>query len=254
MRTLNEIVQDLMSSLDSDEVNSIHDTVESVQVARIVRGVFYDCASDLGLERHEGLFELLPSNDPNKPVIMYVPSNVYNVYWVKYNTKLNTDTHSSYVDMKKIDFLDFFEKQSSLTEDGMEEFVYSINGEPYEFRYLTNKMPTCYSTLTSSTLIFDSFDINEDSTLVKNKTMCGGLIYPEFLMEDSFIIPVDPQQLSYLINKAKVRCFNELKQVENREAAGEARRQKIAHQRTKNRTPEALSALQRQHKLTGYGR
>jgi len=242
--------------MDSDEVNSIHDTVESNQVARVVRGVFYDCASDLGLEVNEGLFELNPSGNPSQPTIMYLPSHVSKLYWIKYNNKGATDTHSKYIDVERVDYLDFYETQFNLDSslDYVSEIVYSVNGEPFEFKYETNGFPRRFTNLTTSTLLFDRYDIDIDSTLVKNKTMCGGMLYPEFQMTDNFVIPVDPAQLSYLVNKAKVRCFSEIKQVENREAASEASRQKIAHQRTKNRLPDADTALQRQNKITGYGR
>ena len=39
------MVQDVMSSMDSDEVNSITDTTESLQVARIVRACYFDVVS-----------------------------------------------------------------------------------------------------------------------------------------------------------------------------------------------------------------
>ena len=128
-----EIVQDLLSAMDSEEVNSISDTAESLQVARLVRGVFYDCASDLGLAEHEGLFELNPSGDPSKPVIMYVPDNVTKVYWIKYNTKATGDEHSKYKDIDRCDFHDFFNWQSNLSSehDNVEEFILSVDGNPY---------------------------------------------------------------------------------------------------------------------------
>jgi hypothetical protein len=44
--TLLEIVQDVLNDMDSDEVNSISDTVEATQIANICRSVYYyDCRS-----------------------------------------------------------------------------------------------------------------------------------------------------------------------------------------------------------------
>ena len=40
--TLLEIVQDILSDMDSDEVNSINDSVESLQVAQIVKTAYYN--------------------------------------------------------------------------------------------------------------------------------------------------------------------------------------------------------------------
>ena len=57
-RTLLRLVQDILSSLDSDEVNSISDTPESLQVANIVRTTYEDLVSLLDLPEHFSFFEL----------------------------------------------------------------------------------------------------------------------------------------------------------------------------------------------------
>ena len=44
--TLLEYVQDIMSDLDSDEVNSIDDTVEALHVAQIVKSTFFAMMSN----------------------------------------------------------------------------------------------------------------------------------------------------------------------------------------------------------------
>ena len=126
----------------------------------------------------------------------------------------------------------------------------SFNGEDFEFMYLNNKMPEFYTDVGNLSFIFDSYLDTEDNTLQQSKTMCGGLVYPTFTLSDTFYPPLDPTQFSYYINKAKARAFIELKQHENKEAASEARRQKIITQVRKDRT-ENLTALQ---KITRYGR
>lgn len=255
-QTLLEIVQGLLDAMDSDEVNSISDTTESLQVARLCRGVFYDCATDLGLQEHEAVFELNPSADINKPVLMTIPNNVSKVLWIKYNHKLSTETVSKYVEIAKENFLDFFTKQQNYDTEAypnQDEMTYVSNTENFELKYLTDTMPTRYTSLSNNTLLFNSIDLTEDTTLQKSKTMCGGLVYPSFDLLDDFYPTLDPAQFSYYVNKCKVRAFYELKQVENREAGGEARKQKIAIQTNKFRLPED-SALTRQKRLTGYGK
>lgn len=40
--TLLDIVQDVLSDMDSDEVNSINDSIEALQVAAIAKSTFYN--------------------------------------------------------------------------------------------------------------------------------------------------------------------------------------------------------------------
>lgn len=83
-QTLLEMTQDILSRLDSDAVNSISDTVESMQVATIIKNKYYDVLSRGGLPENNKLFQLDPSLDINSPTLMYVPDGVGHIEWIKY--------------------------------------------------------------------------------------------------------------------------------------------------------------------------
>ena len=221
--------------MDSDEVNSISDTVESNQVALLLRSVYYDLAVDLGLPEHEGLFELDASGDSTKPTLMTVPSNVGIVRSIKYNIVELGDTRAEYQQMQYKPFEDFLEGQKMYLEDTVTagEMTFTSNGENFEVLYRNDKAPQFYTTFDDSTILFDSYDSTVDDTLQKSKTMCMGVVYPVFTLADSFVPDLDITQFSLLKNRAKVRAFAELKQAQNQEAASEARRQKIIVQKRK---------------------
>lgn len=250
--TLLEIVQLILSSMDSDEVNDINDTVESTQVATLLKSVFYDCAVDLGLPEHEALFELNASGDNAKPTLMTVPSNVTKINWIKYNNKLTTETYSNYLPLTYIHFDQFLDEQQSLREmtSDVGSMTFSSNGESFEVLYASDKMPEKYTTFNDRTILFDSYLATEDTTLQKSKTMCSGVLYPTFTLSNTFTPDLDPTQFSYFINRAKVRAFAELKQSANQEAASETRRQKIVVQKRKRTTPNRPELERRPH----YGR
>jgi hypothetical protein len=83
-KTLLELTQDVLSSIDSDEVNSISDTVESMQIATIIKNKYYDILTRSNLPLDNQLFQLNPSNDSSLPVLMYVPAAVDHIEWIKY--------------------------------------------------------------------------------------------------------------------------------------------------------------------------
>src|SRR5688572_9926765 len=105
--TLLDIVQEISGALDSEEINSISDTVESMQIANIVKGVFYDIAVDIGLPEHETLFELNASGDISKPCLMTVPSNVVTMRNLRYDNRLTGETEPDFVEVKYKPFEDF---------------------------------------------------------------------------------------------------------------------------------------------------
>lgn len=254
-QTLLEMTQTILSAMNSDEVNSISDTVESNQVALLIKNVYYDVAIDLGLPEHEGLIELNASLDNTKPVIMYVPNNVLRIKNISYDIRGTDGDDIDLPDWKELLYLPLPEfvlfTQSLRSSDATISSCQVTSGsDTFEFIHRTDTMPTYYTSFNDHTLLFDSYDSSVDTTLQKSKTMCVGSRYSTFLMQDDFTPDLDASQFPYFINRAKVRAFAEIKQQPNQEAASEARNQKIRSQKSRDRTP-VLSDFQ---KRQNYGR
>ena len=239
-RTLLEMAQELASSLDAEEFNSISDSTESMQIAMIIRGVYYDLATDIGLPEHEEVFQLNASGSTSFPVKMTLPARVTKTREIYYDCRDATETNPLYTPLIMKSFADFVIEQQGLREDtaGVGLMTIPFGGENYKIMYRTDKHPTYFTYAPDNTLLFDSYDSTVEATLQKSKTMCIGSMYPEFTLADAFTPDLDANQFSLLYNRAKVRAFNELKQQANQEAAGEARRQKIIIQKRKHTDPD----------------
>lgn len=183
---------------------------------------------------------------------MTIPDNVVRLDWVKYDSQTTEDTYKKYLDVNLCSLSEFLSNQKGLNSDdtNVENMTISLNGESHDILIYNDKFPQFYTTIGDSTLIFDSYHADYDTTLQKAKTLCHGIIYPTFTMSDNFAFDLDPSQFSLLVNRCKVRAFTELKQVGNQEAAGEARRQSVKVQKFK-RKAEQLPELTRAPK---YGR
>lgn len=83
-QNLLNIVQNILASMSSDEVNSISDTPESLQVANIVQNKYYDIVSRGDLPEHNQLFQLQSSQNVLQPTLMYIPSGICKMEWLKY--------------------------------------------------------------------------------------------------------------------------------------------------------------------------
>lgn len=245
--TLLKIVQQTLGSLGSDEVNSISDTIESLQIVDLVEQCYYDLCVELNLPEHELIFQLDPSGDNDKPCLMTIPSRVTKLYNVRYDKKDATDTLPKHEIIQYIPFADFLVRQTGIADESatnVDSMTITQNGESFSIVYRNDKDPDFYTTIDDFTLLFDSYDNTKDTTLQKSKSMCQGSTYPVFTRADSFYPDLDPTQFSLLVNKVKVRAFNELKQIENAEAVAESRRQKIVSQVRRNRTEDVPALYQ----------
>jgi len=239
--TLLDMVQDVLSSMDSDEVNSIEDNVEAMQVARVIRACFFDIANN-ELPEFSTLFQLNASGDSTKPVMMTRPDDVRSIMLVKYN-KLNSDnTDQAFTRITPLSIEDFFDRTQALalSDDVVSSMTHSILGDDFTFLYRTDKAPDYYTIIDDHTVFFDSYDSEVDNTLQKSKTFCVGEKEKTFLLEDSYEIPLDEQQHSWLLNEAKLLAYQELKQQTHAYAERTAKRQRIKAQRQKHVNRDAM--------------
>ena len=82
--SLLEMTQDILSALNSDMVNSISDTPESLQVAQCIKNTYFNMLGRYDMPEHNQLFNLNASNDTTKPVLMYRPDGVTRIEWIDY--------------------------------------------------------------------------------------------------------------------------------------------------------------------------
>ena len=64
--TLIELVQDILSDSDGDEINSISDTIEGQQCATVIRRIYQDIIETYDLQGTETAFKLEASGDAGR--------------------------------------------------------------------------------------------------------------------------------------------------------------------------------------------
>lgn len=234
--TLLELVQSILSSMDSDEVNSITDTVEARQVAEVVKSAYVDIVSKANLPEHYSMFSLL-SAPTTAPTVMRVPETVDELLWVKYNKETTDDTDMAYTPIGYLPLEQFLSQMHSLSESDtdVDTFNLSIAGSTIPILYRNNKAPDYYTTYDDNVVLFDSLDSSVDSRLSASKTTCYGRLTPTFTFADNFVPDLDATQFALLLNEAKSLAWTELKQVEHPKAEKSARRQWVRVQNTKDR-------------------
>lgn len=236
-QSLLDMTQEILSAMSSDEVNSISDTTESLQVATIIKRKYYDIISRGDLPEHMQPISLDPSNDITMPVLMYIPAGVSNLEWIKY---FNSDTDSpGYQYITILPTQQFIDMTSGFNTDdtNVDTFTFNpaVNGFPnsFTFYYKNDKQPSYCTIIANKYVIFDGYDDTLDTTLQTSKIMAFGKVVPTFTMADTFIPQLEDNQFSLLVNEAKALAYYELKQTPHQKAEQEIKRQWSATQRNK---------------------
>ena len=255
-RTLLELTQDILASLNGDEVTSINDSTESKDVATTIRTVFYEIASQAKLPEHYTLFQL-EETSVSTPTVMTKPTDIITIDWIKYNNQLLTDTASNYqfVDFyENSQFLDLLHRMDTEESDSVDRFDYTISGNTFVFPYGTNKYPSFYSSYNDNVIIFDSIDWEQEDFLRKTNTMGYGLKESSWTHSDSFVPPLDHKLFNLLYQTAKAQCFVDFKQIENASAERKSRRGWLTLIKEKNDVTEAQGGYYNSKQLPNYGR
>ena len=252
-KTLLELTQAVLSSMDSDEITSISDSVESVQAALVVKTAYEDIITRLELPEHFGLFTLTESGDTSKPTLMTLPSTVNELLWLKYNVETTTATDMAYADIKFLalkDFLDMMYAQAE-SDTVVIPFTHLANGFTTNFLYTNDRAPTYYTTFDDNTVVFDSYDVAVDTSyLVGSKSLGYGSLVIEWVTSDTFTPDLDANLFPLLLNEAKALAWAELKQTPHQKAEINAKRGWTVAQKTK----DAIDQRSFFERTQGYGR
>lgn len=243
------MVQTILSSMDSDEVNSITDTTEALQVAYVIRSVFYRIASSADLPEHESVFNLTASSS-STPTVMYRPATVNRIDWIKYNKADLVFTDPLFTDIQFMPLKDFLDMQYQLDDSNtyVEGFDVTVNtSDTFKVLCRNDKHPEFFTTFDDLTVLFDSYNSAVETNLQSSKSLGFGSLTQTFLLTDGFIPALDEQQFDLLLNEAKSWCHLEMKQMPHQKAEQAARRGWINLQRSKHAFPH-------EDKLPDYGR
>jgi hypothetical protein len=241
--TLLEMTQTILSRLDSDEIDSISDTTEAMQVARIVRNTYFNILTRSNLPEHKKLIQLTASGDNAKPVLMLRPDNVQKIDWIKYNIRTITDTTDQFDYVTILPLAQFLEITDGLNTADLSVDTMILNGITFTF---TNNVKPSFCTIVDDVyIVFNSYDSAVEVTLQTSKTKCFAMTVPTFNLIDTTIPDLDDVQFPLLLNEATSVAFVDLKQQANPKAEQESRRQWVSLQRTKalTKVPSAFDSL-----------
>ena len=252
--TLLELTQDILSDMDSDEVNSINDTLEAQQIMRIIRTTYDEIIGSRKWPHLSKLIQLIGLGDLERPTHMQIPENVPYIEWLKYNQKdgllgLNDITGLKESGDERVlpvsyrtpeQFIDILNARKSSSTDV--KLVYDDNVDVGPLLIQTNAHPTYWTTFDDEYIVFDSIDssIVGQTTATSERTIAQAYVETEFVFEDTFVPDLPAKAFSYLLSESKSVAFNSIGQAPNQKEEQRSRRQRTFLARDKRRSNKGV--------------
>lgn len=233
--TLLEVVQHVLSSMDSDEVDSISDSTEAEQVALVCEEVFYDIIEQDEWPNKQNVINLDSVSDTDNPTSLLIPDEVAYVWNIKYNVKKPDDDNKIYRTLeykRPEDFVELVLRRN--TSDSNVKIVEP--NEQAEIFIITDQMPNYWTSFDDKYIILDSYDSDVDTTVQSSKTIAFGEIIPTFQMQDDWTIDFPAHMHPYYLAECKAYCHWYFKQQQSVKDERKALRSRSRLRRIKNRT------------------
>jgi hypothetical protein len=223
-RPVIEYVQDILSDMDSDEVNSIDDTTESMQVAQILRSTYEAMMSNRNWPHLKQAIQIEGSGDSAYPTHMSVQSNVKELLFINYNTAKEDETKRSYVPIRYKESDEFLRYLNQRNSDALNVSII-LDYTGIELLIYSDRAPTYYTSFDDKNVVFDSYNSDVDNTLQSSKVQSQGYVIPSWSMTNTFIPDIPLEAESALLEEAKSKAMFKLKQTRDLPSEREAARQ-----------------------------
>lgn len=223
-KTLLELVQDILSDMDSDEVNSIFDTFESEQVATIVKNTYLAMMTNRNWPHQKRAVQIVPYSNESYPTHMKVQEDIKELCFLNYNCAKEGNTRRFYQPMRWKEPEEFLQlaNHSNTSSDNI-DIIIDPTGIEIAIRNDIN--PTYFTSFDDQTLVFNAYNKELEDTLQSSKTQAQAYVMPGWEHVDDHVPDMPVEAFSALLEEAKSNAMFHLKQMQDVKAESESRRQ-----------------------------
>lgn len=223
-KPLLEMVQDILTEMDSDEVNSIDDTVESQQVATIIKNCYLEIISNRNWDFLKRMINIDSSGDLSKPSHLRLPTTVKELIFFRYDCTKVTDTNLIYRDVK-YKYPDEFLRLTSGRNTSNDDVTVVTDISGTQLFIINNQPPTYWTSFDDQYIVCDSYDSAVDDTLKASKTQVYAVVEPVWVHEDDAVPDLPSEAFSMLEEESKSTCMLKLRQITDQKAEQKTKRQ-----------------------------
>lgn len=244
--TLLEMVQDILNSMSSDDVNEIDGNEESLQVVAIIEDSYNFILTQRKWPHLNQVCPLLSLSDSTKPNYLKIPESFIEIDKLRYETSTVTDTEPNYQKITFRDSSDFVDcLLNRKSSDANVQIVTSFEEIPLFIR--NDRAPELWTSFDDKHVVFDSFDSALESTVQGTKSMVNCRKLPPFTRSNDFIPDIPEKDFPAFLSECRNACHQFLKQA--RSSVDDSRSVTAKHNFVVNN-----SVANRKTKRVNYGR
>lgn len=246
-KNLLSIVQEVLISINGDNVSSIADTEEANDIATIAQGVYFDMVTRGTIPETREVIQLTAVADSERPTYFQIPDNVKFIERLDYDvsTTSGTTTFRTLTWYHPTEFLDI--AMTKNVNDTTHQLMLDINNNT-TLVIRNNAMPNRFTSFDDKHIVCDSFDSAEESTLQTSKTRAYVVKVPVFTLSDTFIPEIDEGNFRAFVNEVRSTSAAILNRQVNPKLEQGARKQRMLTQNDKLRVGNSIA------RSFGYGR
>jgi hypothetical protein len=206
--TLLDLVQDILADADGDSVNSISDTIESDQCARVVRDAFRHIVDTYDFDYVKTLVKL-DATSASTPTVMTRPEGVHSVEWVKYDVRTTAGANTNFQDVAYQDPKTFMDAAVALSADASNVTQQTLTDSGHVLNVFNDRAPQHFTFLEDyDRLVFDAYDAALETNLQQSKSLAFVVEKPDLTLADATEIDL-PKHLATLVrNEARAMYFD----------------------------------------------
>lgn len=224
-RTILQLVQDLGSAIGSDEIDDLTETIEVVDIVKILERTFNEVISRRDWEFIKDRVLQLDDRAVGDTKInnLVIPLNVTKLQCVKYiddNNKFPEITYKA-----PCDFIDLVQGRD-VAQDNITAI---LNDDGVAINTVTDQPPQFYTSFDEINLTFDAYDVARGTGNQASDSVIVATIIPTVdFTSPTAVLPI-PERMEVLIfTEAQATCNYELRQTADPRSERIARRQNIS--------------------------
>ncbi len=237
------MTQKILNVMDSEEVNSLSDSVEAMQVANIIEDTYFTIIAARLIPEHKQLLQLTALSDSNFPTHFKYGDDTKRIEQVHYDTS-ETAGETLWQPVLFMEPMEFLNRTDGLETNSI--LIKDKSGNT-NLTIATDRYPCVYTSFDDEFIVMDAYKSTVDTTLQASKSRAYGTVYPTFTISDSFIPDLNELMFPYFLAEAMSVCLVTLKGEANSKIEQQARRLKSYIQNDKYKTERRIPTV-------GYGR
>ena len=224
--TLLEMVQNILSDMDSEEINSISDSNEAEQIVQVIKTSYFNMIASRFIPEHSQAIKLNSLSQSARPTHFVFPARVKNLESLSYNVSEVTGG----VEYRRLQYLtpdEFFGVSDNRNSEASNTIkVLDVQADT-TLLIRNDVMPSYYTTFDDEHIVLDSYKSTVEATLPSSKTRAYGVRYPTFdTTSDGFVPDIDGTMFPFLLAESKSTAMSLFKSGSDPKIEQAARRQK----------------------------